>query len=111
MGRRPTTTSSHTLFLQPSHCATGRIEPPGAATGQHNRMDLLHQIGGGEQIGLAGARRRPPHIHASHGALPGHDHGAAGGTPGVGVVADLDAGHIGDAARSLAAAPGLGGRV
>ena len=71
---------------------------PGAAAGEHDGMHLLHEVAGGQQIGLARAGRGAAHIDTGHGARARDDHGAARGATTVAVVAYLDAGHVGDGA-------------
>ena len=61
-------------------------------------MNLLHQVAGVKQVRLAGAGRGTPHVHARHRARTRQHGGAAGGAAGVGVVAHLNAGDIGDGA-------------
>ena len=52
-------------FLQPAHHAAGGVQPPRAAAGQHDRVHLVHQVDGREQVGLARAGRGAAHVHAA----------------------------------------------
>ena len=102
---------ANALFLQPAHDARGGVQPPGAAARQQNGMRPVYQVGGVQQVGLSGAGRCAPHIHAGHGAGAGNDHAAAGGAAGVGELADLNAGHPGDAVSAGKLRIGHGGRI
>ena len=54
-------------------------------------MNLLHSVERRKQIGLVSSRSRTSDVNARHGTPFGEDHRAARGSPGFGVVTDLDA--------------------
>ena len=89
---------ANALFFKPLHDTTGGIQPPGAAACQRDGVHAIDQIGRVQQVGLAGARCRAPHIDARDRAFAGDDDGAAGGSTGVGEVADFNASHLSDGA-------------
>ena len=87
------------LCFQPAHHAAGRVQAEGAAAAEQQRMHPVHQVVGVQQVGLAGARRGAAHVGAGHRAAGRAQHHAA--TGGVGrqrVVADPQAGHVGQMA-------------
>ena len=88
----------HAVLFQPAHRAAGGVQSPGAAAGQHDGMHLVHQIARVQQIGFPRARRCATHIDTAHCAIACDDHRAARGAARVGEMANLDAGHAGDAA-------------
>jgi hypothetical protein len=65
--------------FQPSHHATGRGQPVGAAAAEHHRVHPLHRGARVEQVGLPGARRGPAHVDAADrpAGRRQHDGGAA----------------------------------
>ena len=91
-------TQAGTLLFQPAHGPCGCVQPPGAAAGQHDAVDLLHQIAGVQQIGLARARGCAAHIYTAHGTLGAQHGGAARGAKRVAEMADGDALHTADMA-------------
>jgi hypothetical protein len=74
-------------------------------------MHLLHEVGGLQQVRLARAGRGAAHVHPGHGARAGDDGGAARGAAGVGEMAYLDAGHVGDRAAAVVGGMGHGAAV
>ena len=86
-------------LVEPAHDAAGRVEAEGAASGEDDRVHLLHVVDGIEEVRLPRPGRAAAHVHARHRARLGEDHGAAGRTLGQGEVADLDAGHGGQGQR------------
>ena len=91
------------LRFQPAHHAAGCVQSPGAAAREQNGMHRVHRIARIEQVGLARARCSTSHVHAGDGAAARQHHAAAGGPAGVGEMADLNAGHVGDGACAIRA--------
>ena len=50
------------LFLQPGRDTRGGVQPVGAAAGQHDRVDALHQRARLQGVGLPGARAAAAHV-------------------------------------------------
>ncbi len=92
-------------LVEPAHDAAGGVEPEGAAAGEHDRVDLLDEILGAQQVGLAGAGGGAAHVDAAGRAGFAEHDGAAGRPARVGVVAHAQAGDVGD--RAVAAAAGV----
>ncbi len=61
------------LLLQPGHHPGGRVEPVGAASGQHDRVDLLHHVARVERVGLLGAGAAAAHVHGGDSAALGRE--------------------------------------
>lgn len=93
--RRPHV-QTNALLVKPTHDTTGRIKPECAATGEHDRMDSIHQIGGVQQVSLARSRSRSAHIHAANSPRTSEHHAATSWTTGVGEMPDLHTANIGD---------------
>ena len=100
---------SDAALLEVAHHAARRVEAERAPARQHDGVDLLDRVDRVQQIGLASARRRAPHVDAANGAALGQHDRAAGGPPRHRVVPDLQARHRGEAGirgRLSAGCPG-----
>ncbi len=77
-----------------AHGAVGRSQPERAPPGEHDGVDLLHQVHGPQQVGLPRSGRAAPLVHPADRASPVAQHDrAARHADGVGRVADPDARH------------------
>ena len=95
---------------KPTPCSSSqRITPVAASRPQalppasRMRVHAIDHVGRRQQVGFARAGRRAAHIDTRHCALARDHHAAAGGTPAVGEMADLDAGDVGDGPAGTAA--------
>ena len=66
------------VLLEPVHRARRRVEAEGAAAGEHDRVDAIDGIQGIQQVGLARAWRRTPHVNGRDRGGLREDHRAAG---------------------------------
>ena len=85
---------AQTTILQPGHDAIRRGQAEGAAAREDDGVDPIHQVDRIQEVGFPGARGGAAHIDTAHRAATGEDDRR----PGVvgGVMADLDAGDVGD---------------
>ena len=80
------------------HDAGRRFEAERAAAGEHDAVDLLHEVAGAQQIGLVRAGRAAAHVDTGNGGLVGEHDGTACDRAAIAPVADADAGDVGDCA-------------
>ena len=73
-----------------------RIEPEGRSAGQDQRIDLLHQPVGRQEIGFAGARAAAAHVACRDTGLVADNDGDAGQGCGICGAADRQARHVGE---------------
>lgn len=71
-----------------------RGQPIGAATGQHHRIYLVHQVGRVQQVGLTCAGCRATDINATDRTIGRQHHGGSG--KALLKIANLDARHVSD---------------
>src|SRR5438046_1868271 len=84
------------VFFQITHHTSGCIQSKSGATRQNNRVNLLDEVEGVEQIGFARAGRTATDIHAGDCAIATHDDRAAGERLDVLRVSNFDAMHSRD---------------
>ena len=87
------------MLLEVPHHAGRGVETEGAASREDDGVDLLDRVDRVEQVGLARAGGRAPHIHAADRSLPGQDDSTAGRPAGHFRVADLEARDRGETGR------------
>ena len=85
-----------TGFLEVATDSFGRVEADRAASGQEDGVNLLDGVLGDGEVGVEGAGGASRLEDAWRDAGACEDDGAAGGVVEIGVVADLDAGDVGD---------------
>ena len=100
-GIRRTDGKPSDALLEPGHHPVGGGQPVRAATGEADGVDLLDEVVRRERVGLPGARAAATHVDARCGTVRGEHHGGAGlpAPPDALVVADPDAGDVGDRAE------------
>ncbi len=86
------------FFFEVTHDSGGGAETIGGASGEDDGVDLFDLVRGGEEIGLAGAGSGAADVDSGGGSGLAEDDGAAGGALFAGLVADPDAGDVGDGA-------------
>ena len=88
------------LFVQIFSHAGSDVQTEGAAAREKDRVNLLNDIQGIQQICFHCSRRGPSHVDAGDRAGLSQDDSASGGALRPGHLPDLDAPHVGQALRS-----------
>ncbi len=86
------------FLFEIAHDSGGGAEAVGGASGEDDGVDFVDLVGGSEEVGLAGAGGGAADVDSGGGSGFAEDDGAAGGAVLAGLLADLDAGDVGDGA-------------
>ncbi|GCB48523.1 hypothetical protein SNL152K_5848 [Streptomyces sp. NL15-2K] len=88
-------------LLQPGHHPGRRVEPVRAAAGQHDRLDLLHQVARVEGVGLLGTGTSASYVHGGDGATLRGQHDCRTGEPTVPGSRRMSHPHTGNVRQSV----------
>ena len=94
--RRSPTAKPRPRRRQPRHRPVAGGQAVGRSAGQAQRVDLLDQPVGRQQVGLPRARRAAHDVHGGGKGRVARQHRHAGGEPRVVGVADAQPRHVGD---------------